>query len=493
MEEQLEVAQPPGAEGDPDEVRQGVGEALGALADASCFQSPHRSSAYSLEPVEPVEVASVVVVYPDEERRQAAAQAQREEELAVSKARRQLRSRFAAVPVVVVAFSALLTFSICEIYWAPAWSPYANLHLLDIGVVDADRPVVAPAGLNGTSSSTSSVALGSAVVGALVKADLFRTTMLGPDVTYRDARELVRRNRYWAVLFVPQNLTSNFVEGFYATNASAKAYHNPVFYIHDPAKQPSAATTINAMVTAIVNGVKKAIQMRMRSGQFGAHSPAAPVETLVSPIVYTVDAIHPMSKNGWGMGTYFSFIFMYMSCMMGMTVSLAVFHRQDKYTVSFLQAVLTRFRATDVIVITSSGVITGILCAFDFPAAHSYASLWGAILLCGLAFSGIMMSLYCWIGGFGMITNILLLYLQMVTCDGLYLSKLMSPGWRVLHSILPLSHGVGLFRFCAFDTLPDDVGLHVGVLVAWVALGRLVSVLGMRFGAGDPKMKLKKN
>jgi len=128
------------------------------------------------------------------------------------------------------------------------------------------------------------------------------------------------------------------------------------------------------------------------------------------------------------------------------------------------------------------GALSGVailLVMTAFGIVKSFAALWvlPVILLTGLAFAGIALVVTALAKGYDLFSFYFsLAIMPMMLVSGIYFPVEQLPhALQVVAHILPLSHAVTLSRGIVVGAPLDHVVLHLGVLIAYAAVGLLVS------------------
>eukprot|EP00727_Mastigamoeba_balamuthi_P009159 m51a1_g4866 hypothetical protein (527) ;mRNA; f:339151-340926 len=462
-----------------------LGETLPAVVETSiAWLSRHDPDINVAEAA--VDVVSVVPVYPAEQLEVDRCERRQRDSDARAASRRKLHAVSVAVPAGLAVVTLLFVAAVSCIYWVPLWSPFDHLHRMPVGVVDADVPYRSAA-------SNRSVSLGAALVAALRGSGRVGVHALPAGTTYARARQLVRNDDYWSVLWIPSNCSSTYGKAYFE-GSGAKGYRNAVYYIQDPAKQTTTSGAVEKLVRAVLGAVVSRVVRSAFDGSMPPHANATPAAALLEPLTVVSDSLFVVSKNGWSMAVYLTVTFLFSTAILSTLTLASAIHRQDsERLLGFWHVVLARYAGTAAILAAAAGAQVAVLAGLGMPASRGHAQVWGVLYLSALALSGMVNALFAWLGFLGLLLGLPLLYVGIVSSGGLYHIALLPASWHAAAYVLPLWHSVSAWRHSCFGTLPRQYAMHIGCLVAWAVVAHAVGVLGLRYGWGDKKMKRKTN
>lgn len=106
------------------------------------------------------------------------------------------------------------------------------------------------------------------------------------------------------------------------------------------------------------------------------------------------------------------------------------------------------------------------------PVAHAGATI-GLLFLTSVTFVALVQLLVARLGAVGKFLGLVLLVLQLVSAGGTFPWQTLPGPLRVLHHVLPMSYAIDGVRHLMYGGSLTSVGLDVGVLLAYLAVGLL--------------------
>eukprot|EP00727_Mastigamoeba_balamuthi_P009158 m51a1_g4865 hypothetical protein (430) ;mRNA; r:337355-338848 len=398
-----------------------------------------------------------------------------------------VRRKTVMMPLVGTASFSVLAVCMSLIYIGGLWDPAGRLDNVPVALLNADTPATRPGNVT--------VDLGKLVVEALGHSAALRWHVLSDHRTLGELRDSVWRNHYFGGLYIPEGFSSSFAKALSGkgTNRTA-SYANTMVYVDDLGKQYSTSAAVESVVSSLAQGLALRVAHGMLAGTFGPVAESCPADAWAAPLGLRVASINAGMKTGWFLTQLTSLVFLNVASLICVFAAVSLFHLRmtgpSGVRVSRAYVVAMRFTVLLASVPCDCAAIVAVLRALRMPVAHGYGALWATYMLAQLSLgAGVVFPLITCLGLPGRFSSILLLMVQIVSSSGPFDLHTIGEGWGAVGRLLPMYHAVRLLRHVEFDALPEEVGEHVGALLAWVVGGALLTTLGTLMGLWDRNMK----
>ncbi|KAI9011528.1 hypothetical protein BC832DRAFT_608224 [Gaertneriomyces semiglobifer] len=236
------------------------------------------------------------------------------------------------VTSVVITLYALL-------YMGSAWDPQGRLPHLPVAFLEDDAGYTTMSSLSPTSqalvkSMTNDTSIGMRLAQAWMENPELKNRLQWTSITQDfksrpDARDeairLVERGDYWGVLYIPKNISDNYLTNLnLGQTPSAQRQQMSVEYIWDNGRHYTISTYAFQVVSASLNAISHAFATQLAAGTSGSPALVKP-EFYISPISLSSTKQHPVPVFGVNISSYIMLLLMWLSAMMSITVIYKLF------------------------------------------------------------------------------------------------------------------------------------------------------------------------
>eukprot|EP01105_Mastigella_eilhardi_P002079 TRINITY_DN1250_c0_g1_i3.p1 TRINITY_DN1250_c0_g1~~TRINITY_DN1250_c0_g1_i3.p1 ORF type:complete len:472 (-),score=131.45 TRINITY_DN1250_c0_g1_i3:821-2236(-) len=410
-----------------------------------------------------------------------------EEEKAMALTKERVKVGVTMFVVTVINISLIVGYlmAIGSCYLTPFWNPPDRFDTMDAALIVWDR---------GMNISGQHVNVGETLAEQIYASGVFKFHMLDPSYELDHCKDKVADNTYWFVLAFPSNYTQVLLGSWWGKYFPYPngTYVNPVLDVFDEGKQYTTTLLVRRGVQAIFDSANFQLATYLRSGILGPSSARTSVGVTVQPLQRQSVNLHPITKYGWYFASYMTFMILWISTLLGTLLFIPTFHMKltKRVHMPFRYMVLCRM-ATFMVAEMLLGLFDAVIVRwYDMPMHKNFGTLFVMYWLAGLCFSAFMQPLFAAFGEGASFIATWFLILQLATCDGIYAKDTLPPFFRGVGQLLPFYHCVPLFRNITVDANPNEVGLHVGVLILWTVAGYSLALPLWYYEVAEKNMRL---
>ncbi|KAL2920261.1 hypothetical protein HK105_200330 [Polyrhizophydium stewartii] len=387
-------------------------------------------------------------------------------------------------------------------YLAMLWDPQSRMPNLKVGFINAD------AGFNFTGYPASfaqaiAAQTGGKTIGQIVESTILSSTSATSKMfdwrnltgtSHAEAVDLVERNEFWQVVYIPANFSSVFLLNFNLGTPRTSPVFMNIETIYDQGRQMTVVSIANAVLAAIIKSVSNGFSAKMMAAVNSV--PNATVTIMPISMQVVANNLHPVPVFGRNFATYALCMVFWLAGLMTASLLSAIYSLR----LPFLQQNHIHDELTTPWRIVGSTLVMSTILGF-------FQALIGWGIYCGLVgsptsafnpdYDPFVVLLYMWFitvtfhavsillclllgrDKYTMVVSMLLI-LQMTTSSAILDPGVMNDFAKITYG-LPFQYANRSLRCMILGSSCSFVPLNTGVLAAWYcALVGLILFVGRR-------------
>jgi len=340
------------------------------------------------------------------------------------------------------------------LYLSAFWNPLAKLDKLPVAVVNNDEAVV----FGGAPMN-----VGEQISGQLKAAGNLKYNF---DENDASAKKALENGKYFAVITIPTDFSTNIASGFSADKKIAT-----ITFSANEGNNYLASQIMNSVINQLEKSVRGTVNEIIVNYLASAAlvNPAIPAQLDIAewakaPVVIVAAPINHVPNYGTAFAPYFFCLSLWLG---GIIIFLGLYLDPKKRLRKLSRESDNRIQANLVflaIALAQALVLAVLGFAFLGLGIQHFWLYFLACFLISVAFVSIIAFLFQFVGDAGKLLAILLLILQLSACGGTYPVQTLPGFFRVINPAMPMTYGVNLLRQAISSTKLINIWVDIVVL-----------------------------